>query len=55
MKGVIGAYATKRKCSVQEAVCLVMQDLWLYKIFSKVVMLNGNLPKNNIRYLNKKM
>ena len=37
MKAIARAYATKRVCSVQEAVYLVMPELWLRKIFPKVI------------------
>ena len=33
MKAIARAYATKRECSVQEAVYLVIPELWLRKIF----------------------
>ena len=32
MKAIARAYATKRECSVQEAVYLVMPELWLRKV-----------------------
>ena len=44
MKAIARTYAVKRKCSVQEAVYLVMPELWLRKIFPKVIFLNSNLP-----------
>ena len=44
MKAIARAYATKRECSVQEALHLVMPELWLRKIFPKLVFLNRNLP-----------
>ena len=44
MKAIARTYATKRECSVQEAVYLVMPELWLRKIFPKVIFLNRNLP-----------
>ena len=45
MKAIARAYATKRECSVQEAVYLVIPELWLRKIFPKVIFLNSNLPE----------
>ena len=35
MKGIAWAYTTKRECSVQEAVYLVMPEFWLRKTFPK--------------------
>lgn len=45
MKNVAHAYATKRECSVQEAVYHLMPELWLRKIFPGVVYANSNLPE----------
>ena len=44
MKAIARPYATERECSVQEAVYLFMAELWLRKIFPKVIFLNSNLP-----------
>ena len=54
MKAIVRAYATKRKCSFQEAVYLVMPELWLRKIFPKVIFLNSNLPDKQYRLFKKK-
>ena len=45
MKAIARAYATKRECPVQEAVSLVVPDLWLRKTFPKVLFLNSNVPE----------
>ena len=50
MKVIARAYATKRECSVQEAVYLVMPELWLRKTFPKVLFLNSNIPKKRLEY-----
>ena len=43
MKAIAKAYTTKRECSVQKAVYLVMPELWLRRIFLRVLFLNSNL------------
>ena len=45
MRAVAKAYSRKRRCSVQEAVYLLMPELWLRKIFPKVIFLNNNVPE----------
>ena len=49
MKSIARAYATRRECSVQEAVYHVMPELWLRKTFPGVVFANSNLPENRYR------
>ena len=53
MKSIAKAHITKRECSVQEAVYLVMPELWLRKIFPCVIFLNSNLPKRRYRIFKK--
>ena len=45
MKAIAKAYTTKRECSVQEAVYLIMPELWLRETFPKAMFLNSNLPE----------
>ena len=54
MKAIAKAYITKRGCSVQEAVYLIMPGLWLRKIFSRVIFLNSNLPEKRFRVFKKR-
>ena len=49
MKSIARAYATKRECSVQEAVYHVMPELWLRKTCPGVIFANSNLPENRYR------
>ena len=49
MKSIARAYATKRECSVQEAVYHVMPELWLIKCSPGVLFANGNLPENRYK------
>ena len=49
MRSVARAYATKRECSVQEAVYILMPELWLRKTFPGVIFANSNLPENRFR------
>ena len=49
MRSVARAYATKRECSVQEAVYILMSELWLRKTFPDVIFANSNLPENRFR------
>ena len=49
MKSVARAYATKRECSIQEAVYLLLPELWLGKTFPGVLFANSNLPENRFR------
>ena len=50
MKAIARAYATKMECSVQEAVYLVMPELWLRKTSPKVLFLNSNIPEKRLEY-----
>ena len=50
MNAIARAYATKGECSVQEAVYLVMPELWLRKTFPKVLFLNSNIPEKRLEY-----
>lgn len=43
MKAIPRVYSRKKKCSVQEAVHLLMPELWLRKTFSKVIFLNSDV------------
>ena len=54
MKAIARAYATKRECSVQEAVYLVIPELWLRKIFPAVIFLNSNIPEKLYKIFKKK-
>ena len=49
MVKIAKAYASKRECSVQEAVYHVMPELWLRKTFPKVQFMNTNLPEQRFR------
>ena len=54
MKAIARAYATKRECSVQQAVYLIVPELWLGKIFPTVIFLNSNMPEKNYKMFKKK-
>ena len=54
MKAIAKAYSTKRECSVQEAVYHILPELWLQKIFAKVIFLNSNMPEKQYRIFKKK-
>ena len=54
MKAIARAYATKRECSVQEAVYLVMPELLLRKIFPAVIFLNSNMLEKRYKIFKKK-
>ena len=43
MRAVAKAYSKKRECSVQEAVYLLMLELWFRKKFPKVIFLNSKM------------
>ena len=49
MVNIAHAYASKRECSVQEAVYHIMPELWLRKTFPKIQFLNSNLPEDRYR------
>ena len=51
IKTVAHAYATKRECSVQEAVYHIMPELWLRTIFPGVLYANSNIPENRINMI----
>ena len=51
MKTVAHAYATKRECSVQEAVYHIMPELWLRKIFPGVLYANSSLPEKRVKMI----
>ena len=48
MRSIARAYANKRECSVQEAVYILMPELWLRKTFPGVIFANSNLPEKHI-------
>ena len=54
IKSIFRRYATKRECSFQEEVYLVMPELWLRKIFPKVIFFNSNLPDKRYNVFKKK-
>ena len=54
MRAVAKDYSKKRECSVQEAVYLLMPELWLRKTFSKVIFLNSNVPEKRYRMFRSK-
>ena len=54
MKAIAQAYATKTECSIQEAVYLVTLELWLGKIFPKVIFLYNNLPEKSSKIFKQK-
>ena len=54
IKAVARAYATKMKCSVQEAVYLAMPEFWLIKIFPAVRFVNSSMPKKRYKIFKKK-
>ena len=54
MKAIAKAYITKRECSAQEAVYLIMPGLWLRKLFPRVIFSNSNLPEKWFRIFKKK-
>ena len=49
MKNVAHAYASKRECSVQEAVYHIMPELWLRKFFPGVTYANSNLQEKRMK------
>ena len=54
MNAIAKDYATKKKCFIQEAVYLVMPELWLRKTFPKVLFLNSNIPEKRYRIFRNK-
>ena len=51
MKSVAHAYASKRECSLQEAVYQIMPELWLRKVFPGVLYVNSNIPEKRVRMM----
>lgn len=49
MRFIARAFTTRRECSVQEAVYLLMPELWLRKTFPAVLFANTNLPGKRYR------
>ena len=49
LKSIAREYATKRECSVQEAVYHVMPQLWLRKCSPGVLFANSNLPEHRYK------
>ena len=54
MRAIEKFYTSKRECSVQEAVYLLMPELWLQKPFPGVIFLNGNMPEKNMEWSEKR-
>ena len=54
MKATAKAYPTKRECFVQKAVYYILPELWLRKIFPKVIILNSNMPEKRYRIFKRK-
>ena len=55
MKAIAKGYITNREYSVEEAVYLIMRELWLRKIFPQVIFLNSNLPEKRFRIFKRKL
>ena len=51
MKSVAHAYASKRECSLQEAVYKIMPELWLRKVFPGVLYVNSSIPEKRVRMM----
>ena len=49
MKSISRAYRTHREMSIQEAVSIVLPEIWLRKTSPGVVFANSNLPENRYR------
>ena len=49
MKSVAHAYRTHREMSVQEAVAIVLPEIWLRKTSPAVIFANSNLPEKRYR------
>ena len=49
MKSISNAYRTHREMSVQEAVSIVLQEIWLRKTHPVVMFANSNLPEKRYR------
>ena len=51
IKSVAHAFVSKLECSLQEAVCQVMPELWLRKVFLGVLYVNSNIPEKRVRIM----
>ena len=51
MKSISKAYRTQREMSIQEAVSIVLPEIWLRKTSPGVIFANSNLPENRYRIL----
>jgi len=51
MKLISKAYRTQREMSIQEAVSIVLPEIWLRKTSPGVIFANSNLPENRCRIL----
>ena len=51
MKLISKAYRTQREMSIQEAVSIVLPEIWLRKTSPGVIFANSNLPENRYRIL----
>ena len=49
MKEVASTYSAKQECSVHEAAYLVILELWLRLMFSRVIFLNSNQPEKQYK------
>ncbi|XP_066925556.1 uncharacterized protein [Clytia hemisphaerica] len=49
MKSISRAYRTHREMSIQEAVSIVLPEIWLRKTSPAVIFANSNLPENRYR------
>ena len=49
MKSIARAYSTSRQCSSQEAVYLLIPELWLRKTFPGVIIANSNVPESRYK------
>jgi len=49
MKSIANAYRNHREMSVQEAVAIVMPEIWLRKTFPAVIFANSNIPEKRYR------
>lgn len=49
MKSIANTYRNHREMSVQEAVAMIMPEIWLRKTFPVVVFANSNTPEKRYR------
>ena len=54
MKAIAKTCITKRECSAQEAVYIIMPEIWWRKVFPRVIFLNSNLPEKRFSSFKKK-